>query len=85
MTQDRRKRDTYRYVLRDGRDVVMYGVAKDPDARLEEHRRNHRNNGLTMTVVGPAVTNESALAWERTQIELYCRAHGGRRPRYNKV
>jgi hypothetical protein len=38
-----------------------------------------------MTVVGPAVTKESALAWERTQIEQYCRAHGGRRPRYNKV
>jgi predicted GIY-YIG superfamily endonuclease len=85
MVQDRRERDTYRYVLRDGRDVVAYGVTEDPDARLQELRRSHRNNGLTMTVVRPAVARESALAWERTQIEQYCRAHGGRRPPYNKV
>ncbi len=79
-----RPRDTYRYVLRDGRDVVMYGVTDDPDSRLEEHERDHHRD-LGMTVVGPAVTRESALAWERTQIEQYCRAHGGKRPRYNKV
>ncbi len=78
-----RPRDTYRYVLRQGRDVVMYGVTDDPDARLLEHERNRRN--VTMTVVGPAVTRESALAWERTQIEQYCRSHDGKRPRYNKV
>ena len=67
MAQDRRERDTYRYVLRDGRDVVMYGVTDDPEARLQEHQRDHRRN-LSMTVVGPAVTRESALAWERVQI-----------------
>ena len=78
-----RPRDTYRYVLRDGRDVVMYGITDDPDARLQEHERNRRN--VTMTVVGQAVTRESALAWERTQIEQYCRSHDGKRPRYNKV
>ena len=78
-----RSRDTYRYVLRDGRDVVMYGVSDDPDARLEEHQRNRRN--VSMTVVGPAVTRESALAWERIQIEQYCRSQDGKKPRYNKV
>lgn len=80
-----RDRATYRYVLRDGRDVVQYGITDDPDARLQEHQRNHNNDGLTMTVVGPAVTRESALAWERVQIEQYCRSHDGKRPRYNKV
>lgn len=84
MTQDRRERDTFRYVLRDGHEVVMYGVSDDPEARLEEHQRNHRRE-LTMTVEGPAVTRESALAWERARIEQYCRTHGGERPRYNKV
>jgi predicted GIY-YIG superfamily endonuclease len=82
---NRRDRDTYRYVLRDGRDIVMYGVTEDPDARLEEHRRNHHKPNLSMTVEGPAVARESALAWERARIEQYCRAHGGERPRYNKV
>ena len=80
-----RPRDTYRYVLRDGRDVVAYGVTGDPEARLAEHKRSHRNNGLTMTVVGPAVTSEAALVWERVQIEQYCRSHDGKRPRYNKI
>jgi len=38
-----------------------------------------------MTVVGPAVSRESALQWERTRIEEYCRTHDGKKPRYNKV
>jgi predicted GIY-YIG superfamily endonuclease len=82
---NRRDRDTYRYVLRDGRDIVMYGVTDDPDTRLDEHRRNHRKPNLSMTVESPAVTRESALARERAMIEQYCRNHGGERPRYNKV
>lgn len=77
-----RTRDTYRYVLRDGRDVVGYGVTNDPEARGNQHLRKRVTS---MTVVGPALTRESALAWERTQIEQYCRGHAGRRPRYNKI
>jgi predicted GIY-YIG superfamily endonuclease len=84
MAQKRRKRDTYRYTLRNGHEVVMYGVSDDPDARLAEHQRDHRAN-LTITVEGPAVTREAALSWERAKIEQYCRTHGGDRPRYNKV
>ena len=61
----------------------MYGVTDDPEARLEEHQRNGRN--VSMTVNGPTVTRESALAWERIQIEQYCRTHDGKRPRYNKI
>ena len=80
-----RPRDTSRYALRDGRDLVGYGATDDPDGRLQEHQRNHRKPNLTMTIVGPAVTRESALAWERAQIEQYCRNHGGKKPRYNKV
>jgi len=80
---NRRDRDTTRYVLREGHEVVSYGVSDDPEARLQEHQRKHPN--VTMTGVGPTVTRESALAWERTQIEQYCRTHGGERPKYNKV
>jgi hypothetical protein len=30
---NRRDRDTYRYALRDGRDLVQFGVTEDPDSR----------------------------------------------------
>jgi predicted GIY-YIG superfamily endonuclease len=78
-----RPRDTHRYTLREGRNVVMYGVTDDPDARLQEHLRNHPK--VTMTVNGPSVTREAALAWERTQIEQFCQSHDGKKPRYNKI
>jgi predicted GIY-YIG superfamily endonuclease len=79
-----RKRDTYRYVLRDGRDIVQYGISNDPEARVGEHA-DDRKRFTTMSVVGPVVTRESALQWERTRIEEYCRTHAGKKPRYNKV
>jgi predicted GIY-YIG superfamily endonuclease len=82
---NRRDRDTFRYVLRDGRDIVQYGVTDDHEARLAEHQRNHHKPNLAMTVEGPAVTREAALAWERTRIDQYCRSHGGDKPRYNKI
>lgn len=85
MPQERRDRKTYRYTLRDGRDIVMYGITDDPETRLEEHRRKHRKPHLSMTVEPQPVARESALAWERTMIEQYCRSHGGERPRYNRV
>jgi hypothetical protein len=59
---DKQDRDTTRYVLREGHEVVAYGVSDDPEARLQEHQRNHPR--ITMTEVRPAVTRESALAWE---------------------
>lgn len=30
----------YKYVLRNGRDIVGYGVSDAPDARLSEHQRH---------------------------------------------
>jgi predicted GIY-YIG superfamily endonuclease len=77
-------RDAYRYVLRDGRRIVQYGISNDPEARANEHAGG-RKRFTGMTVVGPAVTRDSALDWERSMIEAYRRSHGGRNPRYNKV
>jgi len=84
MKNSRRDRDTYRYVLRDGRDIVQYGVSEDPETRVYQHSGDNKRF-TTMTIVGPAVTREAALQWERTQIEQYCRTHRGKKPRYNKV
>lgn len=77
-------RDTYRYVLRDARRIVQYGITDDPDARASEHEQGGKRF-TSMTVVGPAVTRDSALDWERERIEVYQQSHIGRMPRYNKV
>jgi len=36
-----------------------------------------------MEKVGPAVTRESALKWERESIKKYKKSHGGKSPKYN--
>lgn len=77
-------RDTYRYVLRDGRDVVQYGISDHPEVRAYEHELDGKRF-TGMSIVGPAVTRESAQEWERDTIEAYQRSHGGRKPRYNKL
>jgi hypothetical protein len=76
-------RDTYRYVLRDGRRIVQFGISNGPDDRVSEHLRNGKRF-TSMTIEGPAVTKDSALDWERYRISVYRETHG-RRPRYNKV
>jgi len=77
-------RDTYRYVLRDGRRIVQYGITNDPEGRAGEHDGDGKRF-TSMTIVGPAVTRDSALDWEREHIEGYQASHNGRRPRYNKI
>ncbi len=79
-----KNRDTYRYVLREGRKVVQYGISNGPEDRLQEHVGDGKRF-TSMTVVGPAVTRDSALDWERHRIEMYQQSHSGRMPRYNKV
>jgi hypothetical protein len=77
-------RDTYRYVLRDGREIVQFGITNGPPDRAQEHVSDGKRF-TSMTVVGPVVTRDTALDWERQRIEGYQRGHGGSRPRYNKV
>jgi hypothetical protein len=77
-------RNTHRYVLRDGRRIVQFGITNGALDRAAEHLRAGKRF-TSMGVVGPAVTRDSALDWERDQIESYQRTHRGRRPRYNKV
>jgi hypothetical protein len=77
-------RDTHRYVLRDGHELVQFGITNGPVDRAQEHVRGNKRF-TTMTIVGPAITRSSALDWERDRIETYQRTHGGKRPRYNKM
>ena len=78
------ERDTYRYILRDGRKIVQFGITNGPRDRAEEHAADGKRF-TAMTVVGPAVSRDAALDWERTRIETYQANHNGRRPRYNKI
>jgi hypothetical protein len=79
-----KSRNTKRYILRDGRQIVQFGITNGPVDRAEEHLRNG-TRFTSMTVVGPAVSRDAALDWERERIESCQESHGGRRPRYNKV
>lgn len=77
-------RNTHRYILRDGREIVQFGITNGPLDRAEQHARDGKRF-TTMSVVSPAVTRDSALDWERERIESYQHSHGGKKPRYNKV
>lgn len=58
-------RDTYRYQLWHSGKVVHHGITNDPDRRQSEHRE--RWPGCQLRVVGPAVSRETGLAWEKDQ------------------
>jgi len=77
-------RNSYRYVLREGRVVVQYGVTDHPGMRDYQHELQGKRY-TRMSVVQPAVTRDSAEEWERDMIEAYQRSHGGKKPRYNKA
>ena len=76
-------RDTYKYILKDGNEIVDYGITHD----LERREQEHRSEGLKLKKkkkVGIATTREAAGAWEEASILHYKETHGGRRPRYNQ-
>jgi len=79
-----RPRDTYRYELKDGVQIVQFGISNGPLDRMSEHVRDGKRF-THMNIVGPAVTRDSALDWERDRIEGYQWSHRGNRPRYNKT
>jgi len=76
-------RDTWRYILRDGRACVQFGITNDPKVRCGQHVAAGKQFS-SMEIVGPAVSRESARTWEFNRIETY-RYRRGRRPKYNKV
>ncbi|MFO7967290.1 MAG: GIY-YIG nuclease family protein [Archaeoglobaceae archaeon] len=77
----KKKRNYYRYELKNGRKKVYVGITKDPERRREDHKDNKRFT--KMNVVGPAVTKGTAERWEEEKLKKYRKNHGGRNPRYN--
>ena len=56
-------RDTYKYQLMKGREVVHRGITNDLPRREAEHQAT--KPGTHITQVGRRTDRESALAWER--------------------
>ena len=79
-----KKRNYYRYELRDRRRIVYVGITDDPARREDEHRLEGKHF-TSMNLIKPAVTKESAERWEEERLEQYRRSHGGKNPKYNKT
>ena len=63
MAKRRAKRDTYRYhFIKDGK-VVHRGITDDLQRREREHQAKY--GGGWIKQIGPKVSNDSALEWER--------------------
>lgn len=75
-------RNTYKYELTRGNQVVYVGITNDPSRREMEHRQD--KEFTTMRIVGRPCTLDGASQWETSRIETYMRNHNGNTPLYNK-
>ena len=75
-------RDTTRYELYDGTKKVYIGVTNDLDRRTDEHKAEPLRFSR-VNKVGPEVTRDSALDWERDALDTYQGNHDGKLPRGN--
>ncbi len=82
MAKKKKKRDTYRYKIKDSNEILYFGITDDLKRRESEHISDGKQFSK-IEKVGPAVTRESALKWERESIKKYKKSHGGKSPKYN--
>jgi len=80
----RRPRTHQPYALRQGRNVVYYGITDDLDRREQEHR-DERKRFTGISSIGPRVTETTAEEREEKLLQSYRRSHRGRNPRYNET
>ena len=77
-----KKRDTYKYVLKNGNGIQYIGITNDPKSREKQHRES--KDFKKMEIVGNVVTRESAENWETNRLDVYRQNHGGKNPPQNK-
>lgn len=77
-----KKRDTYRYRLKDGNKIIYIGITGDPERRAREHKIDEKK--IIFEVVGPRVTEDSARKWEQDRLKVYRSSNKGKNPKYNK-
>ena len=56
-------RNTYKYHLKDGKQIVYRGITNDLSRREQEHQAEHPVSRIRQ--VGRRTTREAALEWER--------------------
>jgi hypothetical protein len=78
-----KKRDTYRYILKNGNSIEYIGITNDPKRRETEHNKDKCFG--KMEIIGPAVSRESAENWETERLNTYAQNHGGNVPPANKT
>ncbi len=57
-------RDTYRYHIKRGNEILHRGITNDLDRRHAEHKQTY-DSEVRIVKVGPIVSRDSALRWER--------------------
>ena len=60
------KRDTYKYHLKRGNQIIRSGITNDLDRREKEHQRNYGKE-VHIKQVGSRTTREGAREWEKKQ------------------
>jgi hypothetical protein len=78
-----KKKDTFKYKLKNGRKTVYYGITNNTRRREAEHRNTKIFGKLVK--IGKACTKASAKAWERNILKKYRSYHKGKNPKYNKT
>ena len=56
-------RNTYKYRLKDGNEIVYYGITNDLERREQEHR-SEGMNFTSMEKIGNVTTRDAAGSWE---------------------
>ena len=77
-----KKRDCYLYVLRDGHEIVYYGITNDRERKFLEHKNNNKRWTNYSIVKGPFY-RENAENEEKLLTHFYQDSHGGKPPLYN--
>ena len=60
------KRDTYKYHLKQGNEIIRSGITNNLDRREKEHQRNYGKD-VHVQQVGNRTTREGAREWEKKQ------------------
>ena len=76
------KRDTNKYVLKQGNKIVYVGITDDPQRREAEHRQDMNFDKLE--IVGRKTSRDNAEQWETDRIKTYMDNHDGKTPLYNQ-
>ncbi len=76
-------KNTWLYELKDGGEVVFYGLTNNPD-KVAVQRANSSKRFTTLTIISLAMTQADAEKWEARRIAAYVAEHG-KPPRYNLV